>query len=292
MNYRSISLRESFVIKQIISIHYLEYSKDFIYSGEYHDFWEMVYVDRGNVWIQAGDSWKQLYRGEIVFHPPNEFHSIRANGVVAPNTVILSFRCHSKAMERFQNKILHVNEAQKQLLATIINEAKEAFSTSLGDYKALCLERNPRAPFGAEQMIKLSMEQLLISLYRNQTTNHKKNNVILQDCLEQGIPLEIIQFLREHMDKKLSLEQVADYAHISKTGLKDLFHKQIGLGVMTCFRKMKMEQAKIMIREGGQNFTQIAERLGYESIHHFSKQFKQIEGMTLSEYSQSVKSNF
>jgi YesN/AraC family two-component response regulator len=52
---------------------------------------------------------------------------------------------------------------------------------------------------------------------------------------------------------------------------------------------MKIDTAKHMIRDRRMNFTQIAEALGYSSIHYFSRQFKKITGMAPSEYASSVK---
>ena len=49
------------------------------------------------------------------------------------------------------------------------------------------------------------------------------------------------------------------------------------------------ELAKELIREKNMNFTQIADYLGYTSIHYFSRQFKKIAGMTPSEYASSIK---
>ena len=51
----------------------------------------------------------------------------------------------------------------------------------------------------------------------------------------------------------------------------------------------KIDAAKEMIRTGHLNFTQISERLGYTSIHYFSRQFKKLTGMTPSEYASSIK---
>ena len=53
--------------------------------------------------------------------------------------------------------------------------------------------------------------------------------------------------------------------------------------------KMKVDSAKQAIREGKKNFTEIANDLGYSSIHYFSRHFKKVTGMTPSEYSSSVK---
>ena len=52
---------------------------------------------------------------------------------------------------------------------------------------------------------------------------------------------------------------------------------------------MKISAAKELIRSNEMNFTQIADYLGYTSIHYFSRQFKKLTGMTPSEYSSSIK---
>ena len=44
-----------------------------------------------------------------------------------------------------------------------------------------------------------------------------------------------------------------------------------------------------MIRNEQLNFTQISEKLGYTSIHYFSRQFKKLTNMTPSEYASSIK---
>ena len=43
------------------------------------------------------------------------------------------------------------------------------------------------------------------------------------------------------------------------------------------------------MRDNDYNFTQIAMRLGYDSIHTVSRQFKAIEGMPPRDYAKSVK---
>ena len=62
------------------------------------------------------------------------------------------------------------------------------------------------------------------------------------------------------------------------------------VSVMEYFKRLKIKEAKVLIRENNHNFTQIASILGYNSIHYFSRTFKNVTGMTLSEYANSVKS--
>ena len=58
---------------------------------------------------------------------------------------------------------------------------------------------------------------------------------------------------------------------------------------MVIVSRLKIQAARRLIREGRLNFTQIASRLGYQSIHYFSRRFHLITGMTPSEYAHSVK---
>lgn len=47
MAYVKTYLKREIVIDSIVTIHYFEYTSDFIFHGESHDFWEFLYVDRG-----------------------------------------------------------------------------------------------------------------------------------------------------------------------------------------------------------------------------------------------------
>ena len=76
MNYESTLLKPELIVDKIITIHYFEYSSHFIFPGETHDFWEFLYVDKGTVDVMAGSIPHTLNKGDIIFHQPNEFHSI------------------------------------------------------------------------------------------------------------------------------------------------------------------------------------------------------------------------
>lgn len=99
--YESITLTEELIITEIFSIHYFEYGKDFVYEGESHDFWELLCVDNGVIEVTAGDKNIILEKGEMIFHKPNEFHALKTNGKVAPNLIVISFKCNAECMDFF-----------------------------------------------------------------------------------------------------------------------------------------------------------------------------------------------
>ncbi len=106
-------LKRQIEIDGIFSVLYYEFTKDFNFFGEAHDYWEFVYVDKGEVITTAEKEDIFLKQGEIIFHKPNEFHRIRSNGIIAPNVIVVSFRSTSKAMNFFKNKRITVPEKHR-----------------------------------------------------------------------------------------------------------------------------------------------------------------------------------
>jgi AraC-like DNA-binding protein len=100
---------------------------------------------------------------------------------------------------------------------------------------------------------------------------------------------KIISYLKEHVGSNLTVDEIKRYSKLSKTSLNVIFKAKTGYSVMEYFKMLKIEEAKSIVREGQLNFTEIAEKLGYQSIHYFSRQFKNISKMSPSEYAISVK---
>ena len=68
--YDQHQLANILVITNIVTIHYFELDKDFRFAGERHDFWELVYADRGDLLINADGKELVLHTGEIIFTSP------------------------------------------------------------------------------------------------------------------------------------------------------------------------------------------------------------------------------
>jgi AraC-like DNA-binding protein len=292
MNYQSVPLHRVFEISEVFSIHYFEYMRDFYFSGETHDFWEFLCVDKGEVNVTAGDRALSLKKDEIIFHKPNEFHNVQSNGRIAPNLVVISFACYSPAMAFFEEKILKINEAERVLLGEIIQEAKYAFEGRLNDpyQKKLIPAASPH--FASEQLIGLYLEQFLISLFRRHTQKRPQTDGGLGKANhqrgEKELLSQIISYMESHINETLSIDLLCKANCVGRSQLQKLFRSQTQLGAMEYFSHMKIDLAKRMIRESCYNFTQIADYLGFSSIHYFSRQFKKTTGMTPSEYAASI----
>lgn len=286
MEFTRIRLKDDIIIYKIISVHYFEFSKDYIFKGESHDFWELVYIDAGTAIATSGDTDVHMNRGDMIFHKPNEWHNLRADGVIAPNVFIITFECSSPAMQRFGNRIFKIGNTQKSVISKILDETTKAFESPLGDPYNNTLIRRSYAPVGCEQLIRQYLSELLILLLR-------EDDISIRSTLKSHVDNELFNYISDYMaanlSKHLTLDDIATYANVSKSSVKRVFKAAAGTGAIEYFIKMKIECAKTYIREDNYNLTQISELLGYDSIHYFSNQFKKFENMSPSDYSKSVK---
>ena len=291
MYFKSLELEEIIQIQKIVTIHYFEYMNDYSFPGEKHDFWEFLCVDKGEVDVIAGDKSYTLRKGQIVFHKPNEFHTVKANGRIAPNLVVVSFECDSPYMKYFENLITCIGEKERNLIAQIIYEAKHCILNPLDDPATTAMVRNPEAPIGAEQLIKIYLENLLISMIRQLNTGNLSSPAIksMKQKSDALVYEKIAAYLEEHIRERLTIDVICRENLIGRSQLQKLFRDQHQCGVIDYFSHLKIECAKQLIRENHHNFTQISDYLGYTSIHYFSRQFKKITGMTPSEYASSIK---
>ena len=106
---------------------------------------------------------------------------------------------------------------------------------------------------------------------------------------ERRIVDRLVQLISARAGEKLSLQALADEAHISTTYLHRLFRSQLGISPGAYIAKIRIEESKLLLRGGALSMGEIAKKLGFSSQQHFSRQFRTVTGMTPSEYVRSLR---
>jgi AraC-like DNA-binding protein/quercetin dioxygenase-like cupin family protein len=285
-----LKLDAPIVIDEIVTMHYFKYSKDFHFAGEKHDFWEIAYVDQGEVGVLAEKQGLILKQGEAIFHKPNEYHNIWANNRFA-DVIILSFVCKSPAMSFFENKIMPFNDEQKSILAKLVSMGEIYLEEPLDDVYQTKLTPQKSGPFGLGQMIKNYMELLFISLIQENSVQHRTTRATgtAKRQGENKVVDVVLEYLNNNVYHHITLDDVLRETCFSKSYITKLFRDYNGVSIMGHYMDMKIEEAKKLLCERKLSFTEISEKLGFSSIHHFSSTFKKKTRMTPSEYRKTVE---
>ena len=290
-DFTRICFDKIFNVEKIITIFYMELSKNFYYDGEQHDFWEMVYIDKGEMICTADEKRFVLKSGEMTFHKPNEFHNLSGNSNIAPNVSILTFECKSRAMKRFEGKIFKLSTEEKTLLSTLFTEGLSCYQ--LEDTRNPLLQKlkkiNP-SPFGSSQMTKNLLEIFLIKLCRNTdvVTKEMRQSYLIDDIdVPYNVKL-ILDYLKNHIYGRVTIHDLAKHLDMSESAVKQLFAKYSSGGIIHYYNSLKIKEARKLIREGQYNMAQISDMLQFDSPQYFSKCFKAFTNLSPSEYKHSI----
>ena len=290
-NFTRLRFEKMFNIESIIMLFYMEMSKNFSYDGEQHDFWEMVYIDKGEMICTAGKNRFVLKSGEMTFHKPNEFHNLAGDGKTAPNVSVISFECHSRAMRFLEGKIFRLDSEEKSLLSKLFEEGLSYYQLAEPQNPFLFeMKKIQTAPFGSSQMTKNLLEIFLIKLYRHTEVLTKK---MRRSYVIDGVDVpyqvkEILDFLKDNIYGRITVGDVARKIGKSESSVKQIFASYRKNGIMRYYNQLKIKEAKRLICESNYNMTQIADMLCFDNPQYFSKCFKELANMTPSEYKAKI----
>lgn len=283
--YFKHKLKNLINIDKIVTIHYFEFAKDFQSIGESHDFWEFVYAEKESLLCNADGKQIVLNEGEILFHKPNEFHALSANGKAAPNVFILSFECKSDAIRFFENKKIPLDTGLAKFIYCILEEGKKTFDIPYSDPNLKKMPLLVRPTLGGEQLIKDYLEIFLINLLRQQTETEKGNSIFLANKELSRKPVrEIVTLLENSLYTNLTIEDICRKTAYGRAYLSRIFKEQTGKTIMEYYQHLKIERAKQLLRENELSVKEIAETLAFNEPNYFTKTFKRITGLTPTVY--------
>lgn len=261
------------------------YSPSFTYEGETHDPWEIVFINNGEVIVNTQNESMILKKNQMVIHAPNEYHSIKANN--KPCSVgIITFGSSSNELFKLVDKIIDVSETEKDSILSIINEGLILMAGK--NYMPLPSNRQT-IPYGSSQLIKNTLENLLISIARKQLHEDSNKSITSMSFHKNNIVQSAVMFINENVEKKLTLKDISKSVGYSVSYISAVFKKHLGTSLINYFLKLRIMKAKQLIEEDKHSFNEIAEILGFDSVQYFSTQFKKIANLTPSQYSTMLK---
>lgn len=99
----------------------------------------------------------------------------------------------------------------------------------------------------------------------------------------------ILAFVRAHFQKSLSLQEIASNASLSPYHLSRVFKEETGHTVMEYVTKVRLEEAKRLLKDPKYNINEVAQAVGYTDSSYFCKVFKKYEGgITPGDFRQRV----
>lgn len=97
------------------------------------------------------------------------------------------------------------------------------------------------------------------------------------------------EYVLGNIEEDVTLLSIAEYLNISKNYFCSLFKQETGYNFLEYVTKIKMEWAKMLLKEGNYKTYEVSEMLGYREASYFSRLFRKYTNQSPAEYRKSFQ---
>lgn len=109
-----------------------------------------------------------------------------------------------------------------------------------------------------------------------------------KDDIRNYVILRAINYIKDHYQENISLEQLAVYLEITPEYLSTLFNKEMGVNFTAFLKQFRISHAKRLLRGTEKRIYEIAAEVGYHDPKYFNRVFKEETGVSPGDYRQQV----
>jgi AraC-like DNA-binding protein len=132
-----------------------------------------------------------------------------------------------------------------------------------------------------DALADLGLKMLLLRVIQTQ------NLAVIQDgTLRDHRFVPAIQFIKEHLTEKISVDSLAKLSCMSKSSFFEAFKGQFGLSPLEYIQHERIELAKRVMADTSLSITEICYEAGFNNLNYFIRLFKRKEGVTPNVYRQ------
>ena len=272
-------IKKTFNVRTIVAA--VDYSPLVIHKEPYEEeytFWQLFYVNKGQMAILREGKEQIITAGQIIFRPPFKKSTMIYSKNCELYVGILDFICDSKSMHFFEESPITLDGKEKSLISQLIKEATGFYENRYIDTSLW------------PELISTALENFLIRLYgrmkgvfESQSDNGKINSRnAVSDMVDK-----INNLLEERRFSNISVNEISEILNESPNIIMKRYKKEMHESIMEHYLNLKLQSAIHLILTTDMNFTEISELLGFSSVNYFSKFFKQRMGVTPTEYSKT-----
>lgn len=255
-----------------------------LWSGKYHQNWEtdlhshnffqMIGFEGGNGSIQIDEATLSVDPRQGYLVLPQQMHSIYCAESTQP-LKILDIKFSVSNPELFQD-----------LVNMECRFEGENFTKFQYVFNKIISESALQQPY-YYSLISGYLYEMLIFLLRNVKGLSQPENIPEPVVSKQfkGVDVEqLMQYIHFNYSNIISLDDLSAMAKVNKTTLISIFKDLYGTTPIRYVNSIRLQKAKELLVNTDTSVGEIAELIGFQSIHYFSRYFRSKENCTPIEY--------
>lgn len=188
-------------------------------------------------------------------------------------------KANSKPLMDLLPPYIHVRNDRVQALP--LQQTLQLFSAEAG-----------QSHLGSYLVLKRIADILLLQLIREYVTSSTcRETGWLRALSDPRIGL-VLQSMHENIEQPWTVGELASVAGMSRSAFALRFKEIVGETPLDYLTRWRVYRAAVLLKQGDQKLTEIANAVGYDSDGSFNKTFKRIVGVTPGEYRRGGERNF
>lgn len=223
----------------------------------------LVYCAEGAGWLTLQEKTWNVRKGDVLLCPPGIPHAYGADEQQPWTKYWVHFRGSMAQAYATQlglslsNPVLHVGEDTN--LTSWFLDMLSVLRGGLSQVSLLCAS---------------SLLSRILAQMNSLAHEHRQQRA-------QGLDMGVLMaFLRDHLDGRLPLEQMASHVGLSKYHFARKFKQQTGDSPVEFQLRLRLQKASELLESSSATISAIAASLGFSSPYHFSSAFKQVMGVS------------
>lgn len=253
-----------------------------------HETYEIWYLIKGKKKFFIGDGSFIIKSGNLILINKNRIHRfIDLENEQEPHRFVIEFR------EKFINKNFHYRDYDlfdcfKKDLPIFLLDFEEQ---NITEGKLMNIYSEYKAEEEGFQIGVLNkLIDLLLYFNRLIRKNPDLNNIEYSDAKHKEIA-KVTEYINNNFSEELSLKVISEKFNFSRYHFCRTFKKVTDFTFKEYLNLIRVKEAKRILRTSNLNITEISHQVGYNSLIHFDRKFKEIVGKTPSEY-RKLKSKY
>ena len=247
----------------------------------YHDYYELVVFEEGDVQYVCEGRIYRLKYGDIILIPPGKFHMSVINSERTRYKRHI-FYLYSSAFDAIGQGALasFLNRtASGDIFVFALTEQKQMFMDLLGRLRGGFDSES--SPF--EEALALSYILHIFYLLNQESCQPKSETSSLPENI-----LMLQHYIDRHFSQISSVSQIAEHFFYSREYVSRLFKKYFDTTISDYIMKRRIAESQLLIKQG-LSLIDVAYQVGFGSLPTFIRAFREVTNMTPSEYRKMQK---
>lgn len=131
-------------------------------------------------------------------------------------------------------------------------------------------------------LVDLNISELIVHMLQTESRSLLLKNY-RKHISKNGLAAAV-QFIHQNLSSSITVQKISDVACMSKASFYRYFKNEFGMSPVEYINKERIKKAIELLNQPNNNVTDVSYKLGYSSLSHFIKLFKEQMGITPKQY--------